>query len=77
MVIGFKKKLVFSTNSLAELLPDSLLLESCSLSQPITFIVVVWVNQSDFVSLLVQIFPFFHNLAILFFSEMVMIKINW
>ena len=64
-------------------------IQGCSLSQPTTFKVVVWINQSQtwfqfqkisiksvyrllnftiyasFASLLMQNFPFFHNLAIL------------
>ena len=69
IVIGLKK-LLFSTNSLAELLSDNFFIGQ--FNKPITFKVVVWINQShaiSFVSLLMQIFPFFHNLAILLFSE--------
>ena len=47
-------------------------IQSCSLNQPIT----------TFVSILMQIFPFFHNLAILFFLEIVIayrvrVRVKW
>ena len=56
-------------------------------NKPITFKVVVQINQSQlwfnsstikafFFSLLMQIFPFFHNLAILLFSKIVIFMIN-
>ena len=103
IVIGLKT-LLFSTNSLAKLLSDSLLsdtllldshIRSCSSNQPITFKVVMTCVRPcarlllcfgrlitgrrffiSFVGILMRIFPFFHNLAILF-SKIVIFMINW
>ena len=48
-------------------------IQSCSLNQPITTLVSI----TSFVSLLMPIFPFFHNSAILLFSEIVIFMRNW
>ena len=45
-------------------------------NKPITFEVVVEVTNAFFASLLMQIFPFFHYLAILLFSEIETFMIN-
>ena len=100
------KKLLFSTNSLAKLLSDSLLadsllsyslladssisqsrsklwfkstnhFQSCSLNQPISISEQHETIYFSFVSILMQIFPFFPNLAICLFSETVIFRINW
>ena len=72
------KKLPLSTNSLAKLLLYSLLSDSSITNQSITTNLRVTLNNLNlFISLLMQIFPFFHNLAILFFAKTVTFMINW
>ena len=72
------KKLPFSTNSLAKLLLYSLLLDSSITNQSITTNLRATLNNLNlFISLLMQIFPFFHDLAILFFPKTVIFMINW
>ena len=72
------KKLPFSTNSLAKLLLYSLLSDSSITNQSITTNLRATLNNLHlFISLLMQIFPFFHNLAILFFAKTVIFMINW
>ena len=46
-------------------------IQSCSLNQPISISERHETIYFSFVSILIQIFPFFHNLAILIFSEIV------
>ena len=72
------KKNPFSTNSLAKLLLYSLLSDSSITNQSITTnLRATFNNLHLFTSLLMQIFPFFHNLAILFFAKTVIFMINW
>ena len=72
------KKLPFSTNSLAKLLLYSLLSDSSITNQSITTNLRATLNNLNlFISLLMQIFPFFHDLAILFFPKTVIFMINW
>ena len=80
-----KKKLLFSTDSLAKLLLDCVLLDSLlldsSISQSHLNFYFKSTNQptiyASFVSLLIQIFPFSHNWAVLLFSKFVIFMINW
>ena len=81
------KKLLFSANLLAKL-SDSLLLDN-SISQSHSQLYLKSTNQNlgsnhhennvkiYFVTFLMQISPFFHNLPILLFSEIVIFIINW
>ena len=48
---------------------------SCSLNQPISILERHETIDFSFVSILIQIFPFFHNLAILLFSEIVILSL--
>ena len=52
-------------------------IQSCSWNQPISISERHETIYASFVSLLMQIFPFFYNLAILLFSEIVIFMINW
>ena len=90
IVIGLKNSF-FSTNSLAKLLSDSSInqsrsklkfkstnhIQSCSLNQPISISEQHETIYASFVSLLMQIFPFFYNLAVLLFSEIVIFMIKY
>ena len=52
-------------------------IQSCSLNQPISISEQHETIYPSFVSVLMQIFPFFYNLATLLFSEIAVFMINW
>ena len=74
---GWFEKLFF-TNSVVKLLSDGLLLDSLLSDNSITNRIQSSIlNQPiSFVSLLMQNFPSFYNLALLLFSEIVIFMIN-
>ena len=52
-------------------------IQSCRLNQPISISECHETIYLSFISILMQIFPFFHSLAILLFLKIVIFMINW